>query len=451
MNSRTSAVGGGTERAPAAAIWDPQHECMPLPELRELQRERLRRIVRRMWERVPYYRQKMAVVGVRPSDIKSLDDIRKLPFTTKEDLRLCYPYEAFAVSLDQVVRIHASSGTTGRSTVVGYTRRDLDRWADLVARLLVAGGLTSRDVVQIAFSYGLFTGGFGLHYGAERVGAAVIPVSAGRSERQLQIMKDFGATALVCTPSYAVYLAELMPTVGLTAQDLKLRLGFFGAEAWSERMRAEIQTKFGIFATDNYGLSEIIGPGVAGECVFQNGMHIAEDHFYPELIDPDTCEPADPMKGGELVLTTLTKEAIPLIRYRTRDICRFLPGTCPCGRTGVRMSKVTGRSDDMLIIRGANVFPSQVEEVLLTVRGTLPHYQLVVTREGALDRLEVRVEVSGEFFADEMKELQELKRVIEHKLENALGIRADVKLVEPKTLERSEGKARRVLDLRPKD
>ncbi len=440
-----------TKERPQPAIWDPEFECMHVDALRALQLERLRKVVRRLRNHVPYYRQKMQIVGVTPSDIRTLEDIRKLPFTTKEDLRLCYPYEAFAVPLEKVVRIHASSGTTGKSTVVGYTRKDLDAWAHVVARFLVAGGLTSKDVLHIAFSYGLFTGGFGLHYGAERVGAAVIPVSAGRSERQIQLMKDFGSTALVCTPSYAVYLGELVQTLGVKPQDLKLRVGFFGAEAWSNRIREEIQAKLGLFATDNYGLSEIIGPGVAGECVYQNGMHISEDHFYPELIDPDTCEPADPAKSGELVLTTLTKEAIPLVRYRTRDICTLLPGTCACGRTGVRMSKICGRSDDMLIIRGANVFPSQVEEVLLDVKGTLPHYQIVVSREGALDQLEVRVEVSEEFFFDEMKKLQEMERHIEHKLENVLGIRSAVKLIEPRTLERSEGKAKRVLDLRPKE
>ncbi|MFH0953223.1 MAG: phenylacetate--CoA ligase [Verrucomicrobiota bacterium] len=419
--------------------------------LRELQLERLKKVVRKLWARVPYYRQKMQVVGVTPSSIKTLDDIRKLPFTTKDDLRLCFPYEAFAVPLDKVVRIHASSGTTGKPTVVGYTRKDMETWTNVVARFLVAGGLTSGDIVHIAFSYGLFTGGFGLHYGAERVGAAVIPVSSGRTERQITIMKDFGSTALVCTPSYAVYMGEVMQAMGVKPGDLKLRVGFFGAESWSQRMREEIESKLGLFATDNYGLSEVIGPGVSGECVQQSGMHISEDHFYPELIDPDTCEPVDPKKGGELVLTTLTKEAIPLVRYRTRDICTLMREPCPCGRTGVRMSKISGRSDDMLIIRGANVFPSQVEEILLEVKGTLPHYQLVVSREGALDSLEVRVEVSEEFFFDEMKKLQEMERMLEHKLENLLGIRAAVKLVEPKSIERSEGKAKRVVDLRRKD
>lgn len=434
---------------PDLRIWDPEHECMHRDAMQELQLSRLKKVVRKVWNHVPYYRQKMKVVGITPSDIRTLDDIRKLPFTTKDDLRLCYPYEAFAVPMEEVVRIHASSGTTGKPTVVGYTRKDLDLWSNMVARFLTAGGLTSSDVVHIAFSYGLFTGGFGLHYGAEKIGAAVIPVSAGRTERQITIMKDFGSTALVCTPSYAIYIAEVMQNMGIGPADLKLRLGFFGAEFWTEQMRREIQARIGLFATDNYGLSEIIGPGVAGECIYQNGMHISEDHFYPELIDPKTCEVIDdPSKGGELVLTTLTKEAVPLIRYRTRDICTLIRDACPCGRTTTRMSKVSGRSDDMLIVRGVNIFPSQIEEVLLQVKGTLPHYQIVVDRVGALDKLEVRVEVSEGLFFDEMKKLHEMERLLEHKLENALGLRPDVKLVEPRTIERSEGKARRVLDKR---
>ena len=436
---------------PQSAIWDAEHECLHASVLRDLQLERLKKIVRKLWKNVPYYRQKMKVVGVTPTDIRILEDIRKLPFTTKEDLRLCYPYEAFAVPLEKCVRIHASSGTTGKPTVVGYTRKDMETWTNLCARFLVAGGLTSKDVVHIAFSYGLFTGGFGLHYGAERVGAAVIPVSSGRTERQINIMKDFGSTALVCTPSYAVYIGEVLQNMGIAPDALALRLGFFGGEFWSEHIRREIEGKLGVVATDNYGLSEIIGPGVSGECLEQNGMHIWEDHFYPELIDAKTCEPVDPAKGGELVLTTLTKEAIPLIRYRTRDICTLTRDPCPCGRTSVRMSKVSGRSDDMLIIRGVNVFPSQVEEVLLEVKGTLPHYQLVVKREGVLDRLEVRVEVSEQYFSDEMKRLHEMEKMLEHKLENLLGLRADIRLVEPKTIERSEGKAKRVMDLRPKE
>jgi phenylacetate-CoA ligase len=428
--------------------WDQKHECMPVSELRELQLERLKKTVKTLWNKVPYYRQKMKALGISPADIRSLEDVQKLPFTTKEDLRLCYPYNAFAVPMEKVVRIHASSGTTGKSTVVGYTRRDMDNWSDLVARFLVAGGLTEKDIVHIAFGYGLFTGGFGLHYGAEKVGATVIPVSSGRSERQIQIMQDFGSTALVCTPSYAIYLGEIMANLGIKASELKLRLGFFGGEFWSNLMRKEIQAKLNLFATDNYGLSEVMGPGVSGECSQQLGMHIFEDHFYVELIDPATGAPADPQKGGELVITTLTKEAIPVVRYRTRDLCSFIAEKCPCGRTSVRMTKVSGRSDDMLIIRGVNVFPSQIEEVLLGIKGIMPHYQLMVSRDGALDNLEVHVEVSEGFFFDEMKKQQEFARAIEHKLENAIGIRARIKLVEPKTIERSEGKAKRVVDLR---
>ncbi len=431
--------------------WDAEHECMPVSELRELQLERLKKTIRTLWNKVPHYRQKMKAIGLTPSDLKSLEDLRKWPFTTKEDLRQCYPYQAFAVPLEKVVRIHASSGTTGKSTVVGYTRRDMNNWSDLVARFLVAGGLTSKDIVHIAFGYGLFTGGFGLHYGAEKVGATVIPVSSGRSERQIQIMQDFGSTALVCTPSYAVYLGEIMQGMGVKPADLHLRLGFFGGEFWSHLMRKEIESKLGVFATDNYGLSEVLGPGVSGECSEQEGMHISEDHFYVELIDPKTGAPADPAKGGELVITTLTKEAIPVVRYRTRDLCTFFKKPCPCGRTNVRMSKVSGRSDDMLIIRGVNVFPSQVEEVLLAIKGIMPHYQLVLTREGALDHLEVRVEVLEGFFFDEMKKQQAFAQAIEHKLENAIGLRARVKLVEPKAIERSEGKAKRVLDYRQKE
>ncbi|HBA83149.1 MAG TPA: phenylacetate--CoA ligase [Verrucomicrobia bacterium] len=435
-------------QASTVNYWDSAHECMPVAELRELQLERLQKTVKTLWNKVPYYRQKMKALGVTPSDIRSLQDVQKLPFTTKEDLRLSYPYQAFAVPMEKVVRIHASSGTTGKSTVVGYTRRDMDNWSDLVARFLVAGGLTSQDIVHIAFGYGLFTGGFGLHYGAEKVGASVIPVSSGRSERQIQIMQDFGSTALVCTPSYAIYLAEIMQNMGVKASDLKLRLGFFGGEFWSHLMRKEIQEHLKIVATDNYGLSEVMGPGVSGECIQQEGMHIFEDHFLVELIDPSTGAPADPQKGGELVITTLTKEAIPVVRYRTRDLCAFLPNPCPCGRTFVRMSKISGRSDDMLIIRGVNVFPSQIEEVLLGIKGIMPHYQLVVSRDGALDNLEVHVEVSEGFFFDEMKKQQEFARAIEHKLENVVGVRARIKLVEPKTIERSEGKAKRVVDLR---
>ena len=434
------------------SIWEPALECMPRAELEQLQLDRLQAVVRCAWDRLPYYHDKMRTAGIAPGDIKTLDDVRWLPFTTKEDLRKTYPYGAFAVPREDLVRIHASSGTTGKATVVGYTRNDMETWTTLVARFLVAGGLTPHDVVQVAFGYGLFTGGFGLHYGAERVGAAVIPVSSGRTERQIQIMRDFGSTALVCTPSYAVYLGETVRKLGVPREDLELRLGFFGGEFWSNGMREQIESRLGIFATDNYGLSEVMGPGVSGECRHQRGMHIFEDHFLPELIHPGTGETEeDPSRGGELVLTTLTKEAIPVIRYRTRDICSLDYSRCPCGRTSVRMSKVTGRSDDMLIIRGVNVYPSHVEEVLMAVEGASPHYQIVVTREAALDQMEVRVEVSERMFFDEMKKLRAMTQDLEHKLERSLGVHVGVKLVEPGTIERSEGKARRVVDLRKFD
>ena len=432
-------------------IRHPEFECMSRDALRTLQLERLQQVVRRLWTHVDYYKSNMQKAGVTPDDITTLDDLHKLPFTTKDDLRLCFPYKAFAAPLKEVVRLHASSGTTGKPTIVGYTRNDMQVWTDVVSRFLVAGGLTEEDIVQIAFGYGLFTGGFGLHYGVEAVGAAVIPVSSGRTERQIHIMQDFGTTALVCTPSYAVYIGEVLQSVGIDPQKMPLRLGFFGGEGWTCQMRKEIESRLGICATDNYGLSEIIGPGVSGECIEQNGMHISEDHFLVEIIDPETGDPADPEKGGELVITTLTKEAMPVVRYRTRDICTLTTDPCACGRTTARMSKVSGRTDDMLIIRGANVYPSQLEEVLLEVEGTLPHYQLVVTREGALDHLEVRVEISENIFFDEMKQLQAMKEHLEHKVQNAIGIRAEIKLVEPKTIERSEGKAQRVVDLRPKE
>ena len=353
--------------------------------------------------------------------------------------------------LDDVVRIHASSGTTGQATVVGYTKQDLATWAELMARLQTAAGVTKSDVVQIAFGYGFFTGGLGHHYGVETVGAAVLPVSSGKSERQIQIMKDYGTTVLICTPSYGMYLAELIGQLD-ARKDLKLRLGLFGGEAWTDAMRQALQKGLGVFATDNYGLSEVMGPGVSCECVEQNGMHVSEDHFLPELIDPVTGDPAaDPAQtGGELVLTTLTKEAIPVIRYRTRDLCTFLPGACPCGRTGRRMSKVSARSDDMLIIRGVNVYPQQIEEALLSIEGVAPHYQIEVSRAGALDELEVRVEVTENLFFDEMQKQQAMKEKIERKLETSLAVHAKVRLVEPGSTPRSEGKAVRVIDRRKK-
>ncbi len=436
---------------PANRIWNPACECLPRKELNALQLDRLKQVVRLAWEKVPYYRAKMEAAGLRPDEIRSLADLPKLPFTTKDDLRGCFPYKAFAVPMEEVIRIHASSGTTGQATVVGYTRGDMETWTELMARLQTAAGVTNADIVQIAFGYGFFTGGLGHHYGVECVGAAVLPVSSGRSERQIQIMKDYQSTVLICTPSYGMYLGELIDKLG-AAGDIRLRLGLFGGEAWTDAMRQALQKHLGVFATDNYGLSEVMGPGVSCECVEQNGMHIAEDHFLPEWIDSQSGEPApDPSgAGGELGITTLTKEAIPVIRYRTRDLCTLLPGECPCGRTGRRMSKVSARSDDMLIIRGVNVYPQQIEEALLAIEGVAPHYQIVVSRQGALDELEVLVEVTEHLFFDEMTKQQKFKEMIEHKLATSLAVHAKVRLVEPGHTPRSEGKAVRVIDQRPK-
>jgi phenylacetate-CoA ligase len=438
-------------KKPENRIWNPACECMARKELDELQLQRLQAVVRLAWDKVPYYRKKMEVTGVEPGDIRSLADVAKLPFTTKDDLRGCFPYQAFAVPMEDIVRIHASSGTTGQATVVGYTKGDMAVWSELMARLQMAAGMTKSDIVQIAFGYGFFTGGLGHHYGVETLGAAVLPVSSGKSERQIQIMKDYGSTVLICTPSYGMYLAELIEKTGVR-KDLRLRLGLFGGEAWTDAMRQALEKGLGVFATDNYGLSEVMGPGVSCECVEQAGLHIAEDHFLPELIDAATGEPAaDPSgAGGELVFTTLTKEAIPVVRYRTRDLCTFLPGECPCGRTGRRMSKVSARSDDMLIIRGVNVYPQQIEEALLSIEGVAPHYQIVVSRAGALDELEVLVEVTEGLFFDEMTKQQAMKERIEHKLATSLAVHAKVRLVEPGSTPRSEGKAVRVIDQRKK-
>lgn len=437
-----------TPTKPAVHIWDPAAECMAREEMAALQLKRLKKVVKIAWTRLPYYRAKMEAAGVKPSDIQTLADVRHLPFTTKDDLRGCFPYNGFAAPLEKVVRIHASSGTTGQATVVGYTRRDIASWRELMARLHTAAGITSSDIVQIAFGYGFFTGGLGHHYGIENVGAAVLPVSSGKSERQIQIMKDYGTTVLICTPSYAMHLAEIMAKTP-DRERIRLRLGLFGGEAWTEGMRRALQSGLGVFATDNYGLSEVMGPGVSCECVEQNGMHLAEDHFLAELINPDTREVvADQAAGGELVLTTLTKEAIPVIRYRTRDLCHFLPGDCPCGRTGRRMSKVSARSDDMLIIRGVNVYPQQIEQALLSVDGVAPYYQIVVSRTGTLDELEVLVEVTEGIFFDEMTKQQALKEKIERRMQVELGLHVKVRLVEPGSTPRSEGKAVRVLDKR---
>ena len=430
-------------------IWNEEFETLPREALEALQLKRLRALIEKEYAVVPYYRQKMDDAGVKPSDIKSLQDLRRLPFTTKEDLRENYPFGLFAVSFERVVRIHASSGTTGKPTVVGYTRRDIDTWAELMARTLSASGAHQGDVVHNAYGYGLFTGGLGAHYGAERIGAAVIPISGGNTKRQIMIMQDFGSTVLLCTPSYALNIADVMKDMGIRPSSLKLRVGLFGAEPWSENMREEIEKKLGIKALDIYGLSEVMGPGVASECIEgKRGLHVFEDHFIPEIIDPETGEDVPAGESGELVFTTITKEAFPVVRYRTRDISRLIPEPCACGRTFNRMQRITGRSDDMLIIRGVNVFPSQVEHVLMSIEGVEPHYQIIVDREGSLDVVEVQVEVSEEIFSDEVKVLERLGKRTEREIKDLLGISCKVKLVEPKTIQRSEGKAKRVIDNR---
>ncbi|ACM21153.1 phenylacetate--coenzyme A ligase [Geotalea daltonii FRC-32] len=429
-------------------IWDQTYECMEREEIQQLQLERLQATLNRAYKNVTCYRNKFNELGIVPEDIQSLLDLTKLPFTTKEDLRLNYPYGMFAVPLREVVRIHSSSGTTGKPTVVGYTKHDLKTWSGLVARFMTAAGVTHDDVVQIAFGYGLFTGAFGLHYGSETIGASVIPMSSGNTEKQIMIMQDYKSTALVCTPTYAITLADKMERMGIDPKNLSLKVGLFGGEPWSESMRKEIETRLCLSATDNYGLSEVIGPGVAGECSCKCGMHIFEDAFIPEIIDPETCQVLPPGSVGELVLTTLTKEALPMIRYRTRDITSLDYSKCDCGRTLVRMKKTMGRSDDMLIIKGVNVFPSQIEEVLFAIEGCEPHYQLVVDRIGAMDELEVRIEVTENIFFDEMKKQRAFLEMVEKKIASMLGVGATVKLVEPNSIPRQEGKASRVIDKR---
>lgn len=429
-------------------LWEPEYESMERDELEQLQLERLQSTLHRVYLNVPFYRKKFDEFGIDPDGFTSLKDVRGLPFTSKDDLRDNYPYGLFAVPLREVVRIHASSGTTGMSTVVGYTRNDIKTWSNLVARILSAGGITKDDVVQIAFGYGLFTGGFGVHYGAERIGASVIPISSGNTRRQVRIMQDFKTTALICTPSYALLIAETIQDMGININSLSLKYGLFGAEPWSDGMRQEIQQRLKIMATDNYGLSEVMGPGVAGECLEREGLHLNEDHFLVEVVDPATLEAVAPGEIGELVITTLTKEAFPVIRFRTRDLTRLMPEPCPCGRKLMRMSRVMGRTDDMLIIKGVNVFPSQIEAVLFDIEGTEPHYQIIVERKGALDDVTVLVEVSESIFFDEMKKQSELISLIKRRLSSELGISVAVKLVEKKTLERFEGKAKRVIDKR---
>ncbi len=430
-------------------IYDIEYETMPREALEAIQYRRLRSTLDRVYATVPFYRKKFQEAGIMPGDIRSLEDLHRVPFTTKQDLRDNYPFGMFAVPMDNVVRIHASSGTTGQPTVVGYTARDVNTWATLMARALVAGGASRGDIIHNAYGYGLFTGGLGVHYGAEKLGASVIPVSGGNTKRQIIIMRDFGPTIITATPSYTLHLAEVAEEMGVSFKDLKFRFGIFGAEPWSEKMREEIEKKLNLIAVDIYGLSEVLGPGVSIEChEAKKGLHIAEDHFIPEIINPKTGEVLPYGSTGELVFTSITKEAFPVIRYRTRDITSINPEPCICGRTLVRMNKVSGRSDDMLIIRGVNVFPSQIESVLMEMEGVEPHYQLLVDREDNLDLLTVMVEVGENVFSDKVKPLQDLEKNISKNIKETIGVSAKVKLVEPKTIARSEGKAVRVIDRR---
>lgn len=428
-------------------IWNEAKECMSRDELRNLQSTRLRKMVNRVYHSVEYYRRKMQQMGIEPGDIRGIEDLDKLPFTTKNDLRDNYPFGLFAVPQSEIVRIHASSGTTGKATVVGYTRKDIEIWQECVARVLAMAGIGNNDRIQVAYGYGLFTGGLGLHYGAENLGATVVPMSTGNTQRLITMMEDFGVTAIACTPSYLLHIAETLSEAG-KLESIRLKAAICGAEPWTDNMRREIEDKLHLKAFDIYGLSEILGPGVAADCEYHKGLHVYEDHFIPEIINPETLEPCQEGDTGELVFTTITKEGIPLFRYRTRDLTNISYDKCDCKRTLARISRFKGRSDDMLIIRGVNVFPSQVETALLEVAETSPHYLMIVDRVNNLDILEVQVEVEERFFSDEIRELELLTRKISHVLQSALGISVKVTLVEPKTIARSEGKAKRVIDKR---
>ena len=429
-----------------------QQETLPREDLEALQLRRLRNLCARVYATVPFYAKRFAEVGVTPDDIKTLDDVRRLPFTEKQDLRNHYPFGLFAVPKDHIVRLHASSGTTGKAVVVGYTARDLENWAGLMARSMAAAGVNSTDVVHVAYGYGLFTGGLGAHYGAERLGATVVPASGGATRRQASLLRDFGSTVLCATPSYGLHLWEAAREAGVDFRELPLRIGIFGAEPWSEAMRRDIEAKMDIDAMNIYGLSEIMGPGVAMECrEAKCGMHLWEDHILPENIDPVTGESLPPGEVGELVLTTLTKEGIPLVRYRTRDLTSLDYTPCVCGRTHVRISRLQGRSDDMLIIRGVNVFPQQIEGLLMESEGLTPNYQIIVDRMDNLDTLEVCVEVSDKLFADQIRKLQSLEKRLQKNIKEFLGVTAKVRLMEPRSIQRSEGKAQRIVDRRPKD
>ena len=429
-------------------IWNENKECMPREQMRELQGKRLHKLVEYVYHNVPFYRKKMQEMDLLPDDIQTIDDIRKLPFTTKQDLRDNYPYGLMAAPPSEVVRVHASSGTTGNPTIVGYTRKDLAIWTEAMTRSLTAFGVTRDDTFSVSYGYGLFTGGLGAHYGVENLGATVIPASTGNTEKHLRLIRDLNITGMACTPSYALYMAEKMEQMGITKEDLGLRIGAFGAEPWTENMRQEIQERLGLKGYNIYGLSEITGPGVSFECSEQNGSHVNEDHFYPEVIDPETLEPLPYGETGELVFTTLTKEGMPLLRYRTKDLTYLMEGKCKCGRTLVRMAPIMGRCDDMLIIRGINIFPTQVESVILEFKELEPQYMLVVDRKNNLDTLEVQVEVRRDFFTDDIGAMLALKKNVSAKLKSVLSIGADVKLVEPNSIERSQGKSKHVIDKR---
>ncbi len=428
--------------------FQPEAEQMPRDTLEALQVEHMRDTLSRVYENVPLYHAKFDEAGFDPATFGSLDDLVRIPFTMKDDMRAAYPYGMFAVPLRDIVRVHSSSGTTGQITVVGYTKRDIENWSNMMARTIACAGGTHDDVVQVSYGYGLFTGGLGVHYGSERLGALTIPVSGGNTKRQVQILKDFGVTILACTPSYALAIAETAEEMGVDLRLLPLRAGVFGAEPWSDNMRSQIEEALGITAIDIYGLSEVMGPGVASECLEKNGLHVNEDHFIIEIVDRDTLQPVSDGEYGEVVFTTITKEGIPIVRYRTRDISRMITGECACGRTFRRMERVTGRSDDMIIIRGVNVFPSQIEQVLMEIPGVAPHYQVILTREGPLDQVEVHVEVTPDFAFDEIKALEALQTRVRGEIASVLGVNVGVKLVEPKSIQRSEGKATRVVDLR---
>ncbi len=428
--------------------WEAEKECIDRAVLKQLQLERLQAAVLRVYMNVPFYRKKFDELRIDPDAFRSLEDAGRLPFTSKDDLRISYPYGMFAVPLREVVRVQSSSGTTGMPTAVGYTRNDIKNWSNLSARILTAGGVTQNDIVQIAFDYGLFSGALGLHYGAERIGASVIPISGGNIRRQVKIMQDFKTTAILCTPSYALSIADAIAEMGVNVNSLSLKYGLFGAEPWSEAMRGELQEKLKIIATDNYGLSEVMGPGVAGECAERNGLHINEDHFFVEVVDPETLEPLPEGQTGELIITTLTKEAFPLIRFRTRDLTNLIAERCPCGRTLVRMSKVLGRTDDMIKIRGITVFPSQIESVLFDIEGKEPHYQIIIERKASVDILTVLVEVSESIFFDQVRKQKDFIEQIKSRLTSEIGISVEVKPVEKLTLESAGDKANRVIDKR---